>query len=340
MRLDLLGYLLGALDGPTQETTKTQINANPQLHARLEALEEKLVPLESARWVEKPPLGLAERTCNLVAAHIEKTQVQANRMQQSGMWDRVHRTGWQMLDYVVAAGIFLAASMMFFPAVANSRYLARLTACQDNFRLMGIAIPEWADRASGEIPRIPVSCPKTGVAGIYAPQLYHAGFMTDENRFLCPTSDLARDRRRFVIPTIAQVQQAEGAKLVNMQRTMGGSYFYVLGHLERGKYHTTRVKGRAYFPVMTDYVVSGPAANATPAHGSNGINVLFEDGHCHFVVLRKSGRMAQTPSNFDVQAMFVNNRGLVEAGTDDNDAVLAASWVHPMPQSLQAEEQP
>ncbi len=331
MRLDLLGYLLGALDGPTQEITKIRIEADPQLATKLDRLEAQLAPLESARWIdEKPPLGLAERTCELIAAHVEQTRVQARRVRESGVWDRVHRTGWNLVDVVVAAGIFLAASMMFFPAVANSRYLARRAGCQDNLRLMGIALPEFADRGAGEIPQIPASCPKTGVAGVYAPQLYYAGFMTEQNRFLCPTSDLAKQPELFKIPTLLQVQQAEGAKLIRLQRTMGGSYFYVLGHFEHGKYRGTRVRGRAYFPIMSDSIVNSLVANTAPAHGANGINVLFEDGHCHFIVLRKSGRMARVRGNFDVYAMTVSNRGLVEPGVDENDAVLAPSWVRPI----------
>lgn len=332
MRVDLLGYLLGALDGAAQEKTRQRIASSPRLQAHLAQLEDDLQPLESARWTEKPPLGLAARTSQLITEHAEKSKVQQDRLRRSGVWDRVHRTGWQLFDYVVAAGIFLAASMMFFPAVANSRYLARLNQCQDNLRLFGIALPEWADRASGRIPGIPEHCPKTGVAGIYAPQLLHAGFITEQNRFLCPNSELAQERNRFSIPTVAQVQQAEGDQLHHMHRTMGGSYFYQLGHFERGKYTATRVKGRIYFPVMTDAVINNPLTEVSSSHGSHGINVLFEDGHCQFVVLRpRGGRLAQRPANFDVFAMFINNRGLVEAGLDENDAVLAPSWVRPIP---------
>lgn len=331
MRLDLLGYLLGALDGPTQELTKERIAADPQLQQKLNRLESQLEPLELVRWVDqKPPLGLAERTCELIVAHAEQTRVQARRMRESGIWDRVHRTGWHLVDFVVAAGIFLAASMMFFPAVANSRYLARRATCQDNLRLMGIALPEWADRASGELPQISAGCPKTGVAGIYAPQLYHAGFMTEQNRFLCPSSELANQRHRIQIPTLLQVLRAEGPRLAYLQRTMGGSYMYVLGHFERGKYHGTRLQGRSTFPIMSDMVAEGPTSSAAPVHGANGINVLFEDGHCRFIVLRQSGRMATAASNLDVHTILVSNRGLVEPGVDADDAVLAPSWVRPI----------
>ena len=241
-----------------------------------------------------------------------------------------------MVDFVVAAGIVLAASMMFFPAIANSRHMARIQQCQDNLRLFGAAFPAWADRGNGEMPYIP-SDPKLGVAGFYAPQLVEAGYMNDHHRFLCPSSDLAYERNGFVVPSINQIHGAQGQQLVAMQRKMGGSYFYGLGHFEGNKHKATRIRGRAYFPVMSDHVASRGVRQTTGAHGSRGINVLFETGNVRYIAIapaKPARPQNELFDSIDLDAMFVSDRGLVEAGMTADDAVLAPSWGRPNPQFI------
>ena len=41
---------------------------------------------------------------------------------------------------VVAAGIFIAASLLFFPAMNQSRFAARLTGCKNNLRQVGLGL--------------------------------------------------------------------------------------------------------------------------------------------------------------------------------------------------------
>jgi hypothetical protein len=332
MRLDLLGYLTGALDGPGRDRVKHALQSDPQLRAQLEQLEEKLAPMEQLRWQEKPALDLAARTCQLVATHVKKSQVQLQRMERAGMWNLVERSGWRMVDFVVAAGIFIAASMLFFPAIANSRYLARIQQCQDNLRLFGGAFPAWADRGNGQMPYIP-SDPKTGVAGFYAPQLVEAGYMSEHRRFVCPSSDLVYERNSYQVPLIQQINDAQGQQLAKMQRTMGGSYLYGLGHMERGKHRATQIRGRAFFPVMSDHVPARGLRLGNGAHGSRGINVLFETGNVRFIALNpaKAKAPGERQESIDLESMFFNDRGLIEAGMTPDDAVLAPSYARPMP---------
>ena len=336
MRPDLMGYLLGALDGPEQERLKQQIDSDPQLQAQLEQLERTLAPMETMRWQEPAPVGLADRTCALVSSHIEKTKVQAQRLEQvdrSALWGQVQRTGWRLVDVAVAAGIVVATSMMFFPAIANSRYLARLTNCQNNLRHFGVALPAWADRSSGKLPYIEPRDPKTGVAGFYAPQLMTAGYVTEHNRFLCPSSNLAKQRNIFVVPSIKTIQIADGQRLVVLQRRMGGSYTYGLGHMANGKHRATVMRGRSYFPVMSEQ--RGSTGGTVP-HGTRGINVLFEDGHLKFIVIRPAPGKP-TVMNPELDQMFVNDQGMIAAGLSEEDAVLAPSWVRPIPAGTAAE---
>ena len=53
MRLDLLGYLTGALDGPEQDRTKQALQHDPQLQSQLDELEERLATLYARRDKEE-----------------------------------------------------------------------------------------------------------------------------------------------------------------------------------------------------------------------------------------------------------------------------------------------
>ncbi len=334
MRVDLVGYLMGALDGPEKDRVKQAVDADPRLREMLDELEHQLAPLEQLRWGDKPPLGLAERTCGVVSVHVEKSKVQLGRADQAGVWDHVERSGWRLVDMAIAAGVFAAAAMMFLPAIANSRHLARIGQCQDNMRVFAAAFPTWAGKGDGHMPFIP-SDPKTGVAGFYAPQLVEAGLMNEHHRFLCPGSDLAYQRNAFVVPSIKQIRSAESDKLASLQRVMGGSYLYGLGHFKGNQHRAGRLRGRAFFPVISDQVPRQGLQPSQGAHGSRGFNVLFENGAVRYLVVNPYVRKhSDMPSQANWDGMFVSDRGLIEAGMNEDDVVLAPSWARPVPVTL------
>ncbi len=326
MQENLLGYLLGALDGPEHETMQRQLDNDPLLRRQLSELELKLAPLEEERWQHEPPPGLAAATCALVAKHAAKPEannsVQVVR-RRSGLspamseWNpRKH--GWDLIDAVVAAGIFLAAGLLFFPAIAQSRYQARLASCQDKLRLNSVALSIFGERNNGVFPYIPTEG-KTGVAGFYAPQLMDGGFLTEDSAFLCPSSRMARNRKYLRTPTVDEIRAADGPVLVLLQKTMGGSYMYTLGHFHNGRHRATTNRGRNNFPVMADGLEDFAGGPNGGAHGGRGINVAFEGGHVRFLVHVSR----QHP-------YFVSERGLVEAGTNVEDAVLGHSSARPL----------
>ena len=221
--------------------------------------------------------------------------------------------------------------MMFFPAVANSRYNSHLNACQNNLRVFGAALPLWAENSFGKLPYIPPRG-KTGVAGFYAPQLMDAGFIKEHSTFVCPSSRLSANQSTFFVPEIETIQRARGAKLVAIQRRMGGSYCYNLGHFEGGQHRPTQVRSRTHFAVMSDHVFLPGSNQQVRIHGLQGINVLFEDGHVRFILLQPKKSTGQDASGFDHWSkLFVSDRGIVEAGVNVDDAVLAPSWVRPIP---------
>lgn len=325
MQENLLGYLLGALDGPDHEKIRLQLENDPQLRAELSELESKLIPLEEERWQHEPPAGLAAATCKMVAQHsAQATPRNAKPYRTQGMsrsdmseWNpRKH--GWDMVDAVVAAGIFIAAAMLFFPAIANSRQQSRQLACQNNLRQASMGLQLYGANNRGVFPYIPTQG-KTSVAGYYAPQLVESGYLTQNASFLCPSSQLAsQNYNSFSVPSIEEIEAAEGEELINLQQTMGGSYTYSMGHMEHGQHRATRNRGRSYFPIMADGFESSPGAGSVSAHGGRGINVAFEGGNVRYIV----NLTRQHP-------YFVSDRGLVEAGTHVNDPVLGHSWSRP-----------
>ena len=329
MQENLLGYLLGALDGEERDDIQKRLDYDPQLREQLAELETQLIPLERERWQHEPPAGLAAATCKFVAdakvtcessdsAHTAVRQTKKSKgLRQLSEWNpRKH--GWDLVDAAVAAGIFAAAAMLFFPAIANSRHQARMAACQDNLRLANVGLSVFGERNNGVLPYIPPSG-NTGVAGFYAPQLVEGGFLDDDARFICPSSDLACERGSFEIPTAAEIREASGSQLEEMQKKMGGSYMYTMGHFNRGRHYSTVNRGRNFFPVMADAKMNADGKQMSP-HGDHGVNVAFEGGNVRYIV----GLTAHHP-------FFVSDRGVIEAGSHVQDAVLGHSWSRPQP---------
>ena len=70
-REHLLGFLLDALAPDEQQQVEAELNQNPKLRDELQGLESHLRPLgmcDSPPPIN-PPVGLAARTCDFVAAH-------------------------------------------------------------------------------------------------------------------------------------------------------------------------------------------------------------------------------------------------------------------------------
>ncbi|MEM8677849.1 MAG: hypothetical protein AAGF97_00710 [Planctomycetota bacterium] len=338
MKPDLLGYLLGALDGPEHEATTKQLERNSSLRADLHEVESRLAPLEAERWQFDPPAGLAARTCQLIA-EIRDTPADAateiRPRRRDGMSESreaptsQHR--WRMSDVIVTAGVLAASCMLFFPAVANSRYEARVASCQNNMRMFGVALPSWADRFSGKLPYIPTRG-KTAVAGYYAPQLRETGYFSNSKQVICPSSALAQNYPNFTVPSTDEIESADGRTLEKLQRMMGGSYAYTLGHFKGGRHRATKHLGRAYFAVMSDQAqASGQQEPLVNAHGGRGIVVLFEDGHARMIFLTHSANATCEQEPIEAwNELFVNDAGMTAAGCDEDDVVLGASWCKPV----------
>lgn len=321
-REQLLGYLLGALDDAEMEAVRRELESNPDWRTELQQLELSLKPLLRNDDHVDPPSGLAEDACDLVATHTscERITNASSRLSQEMRSADGARNRASFTDSVVAAGIFLAVALLFFPAISNSRLAARRLQCQNNLRLIGIALAGYSEKAgAGYFPWVP-AVGKRAFAGIYAPILLDGGYLADANIVICPSSDLARRDEVFRIPSLPEIDLAEGGRMVQIRQTAGGSYGYSLGVVVDGRHSGPPNRGRSHFALAGD--APNTVANWGRAnHGGNGQNLLFEDGHVSFLVASRATEIPDDP--------FRNRLGAIEAGIDREDAVVAPSFFPP-----------
>ena len=311
MREQLIGYLLDALDPAEHETVEVHLSRDPQLKRELELISRALAPLEAGKGHFDPPQGLAERTCEFV---IRQTQITIAPPEPA-----LARGHWRVADFVVAAGIFFAATMLFFPAMNQSRFAARLSGCQDNLRKIGTALTDYSVLHNGYFPDVAVEGANSA-AGIYASKLFEQGFLDGSNVIVCPASSLAEQVIEFRVPTLAEIQAARGAQLARLHEQMGGSYGYNLGYVSDGEYRPTKNLRRPTFALMSDAPRS-QAPYYSLNHQGYGQNVLFEDLHVQYLTTCKAHGCDDD--------IFVNDSGQVAPGLHLHDAVIGASHSKP-----------
>ncbi len=340
VREQLIGYLLGALEDEEQQALQEQLKHDQTLQRNLAEIQKILSSLRARKVEFRPPLGLTRRTCQWVT---EQTRPKARprtlspgrqpvfAAARAAAGPAVASSSWGWLDLVVAASILVAGFLLVFPAIESSRSQARITACQDNLRQVGMALADYSDRNGGYFPYVPPKGP-LAAAGVYAPILLDGGYLTQPSTVVCPGSPTA-DRDRVTIPTLSQLQSAEpGEKLDQLQSTMGGSYGYSLGYVSDGRYWPTRNLARPMFAVMADAPNYGQPQFQSLNHGGRGQNVLFEDGHVAFLPTPKP--------NQEADDLFLNDTGQVAAGTHQNDSVVSASGATPFESAPPASPNP
>lgn len=332
MREDLLGYLLNALDEPERQRIFETLQKDPELRQELETLRRDLRPLDATNRDYDPPAGMAELTCELVEAYAERNAVGVRSepdSRRSRGWKGRFATrdacvpahGWSAADTIVAVGILLALSLIFFPAMARSRYLAQVTQCQENLRQLGIALAGYSEQHNGFFPSIPVSGNRA-VAGIYAPILLESQYLENPRIVLCPGSEFVVPEGEFRIPRLSELDQARGFRLLALQRVMGGSYGYTLGNISDDGYRTPRNRLRQYFALLADAPSLHLPGRQSGNHGGRGQNVLFEDQHVEFLPSPRNELIGDD--------LFRNRYGYVEAGLDEGDSVVVPSYVSPL----------
>ncbi len=384
MREHLLGYLMGALDASQQSEVERALENDPLLRQELELLDQALTPLRADSGLYEPPLGLADRTLDAVAAvagwpderehgaasdsHLadgpdfggdldflddaaDRDEAEAfaqafhrdlpkpelfshapmpayrrgdARMHPVGSGERPSRIGrGAVWDLAVTAGVVAAAAILFFPAIANSRFQARVAACQNNLQTLARSLEKYSENHNGQFVSLPLDG-NLSFAGVYAPTLRDEGYVTGDQVFRCAGDLASRTDDLLVnqpIPTVSELERATGAELRRLQRLAGGSFGYNLGYLVNGRYSAVRNRHRATFAVLADAPGPQYAGRVSLHHEGRGQNVAFEDGHVQFVPTAIAG---------DFDDIFFSDRGLVEAGLHPEDAVIGNSHSRPL----------
>jgi len=326
----LLGYLLEALDDSERESVEEQLAHDTTLQNQLLRLREALRPLQATRCEFDPPAGLAKRTCRRVASYCQTPAEAAAAEPSQQIADKTLRReplaaavappswvgGWSWKDLTTAAGILATATLLLFPAIENSRFNARVAACQDNLRQLGQALGQYSQHHRGYFPPVPQRG-RLAAAGVFAPVLASAGYLESPAVVICPASPLAEDRQ-FRIPSLDELWAIDDpADLERLRGRMGGSYGYCLGFMENGRYHSPRDMGRWSFALMSDAPSDRLPGHQTLNHGGRGQNVLFEDFHAQFFT---TPRLIGLSDHF-----FVNDIGMVAPGRHRDDSVIGNS---------------
>jgi hypothetical protein len=321
-REQLLGHLLGALEEDEQSAMNARLNQDPVYRKETVLLNRLLEPLSGLRKDYDPPAGLAERTCRFVFSNIPTP---ASAETGKKLRPNVTPPSWAgrmtKLDMIMAATVLVAASLLIFPALENSRFSARRAACQDNLRELGNALTKYSEVNGGYFPTVP-SQGKLAAAGIYAPVLFQNKLLTDVSRVVCPDSRLAAQRNTFRVPTYKELELSPTNQIVDLRSTMGGSYGYNLGYAKNDVYYPTRNLHRNNFAIMSDAPSDRPE-HLSNNHGSWGQNVLFEDTSVKFLTKSK---IEGSGDDF-----FTNDAGQVAAGLNQNDSVIGGSQASPAP---------
>ena len=321
MRELLIRYLLGELDAEQQRQLEARLRESPELRSELTHLQSCFAAAcQSDYDADDPPCGLAERTARRVAATcgddgtaqaLDAGSLRAVAEPPPGV------LGWSLADLTVAGGVFLAVSMLLFPALRDSRDATRRVVCENNMQRFFVALNQYADDHGNFLP----CANPQDYAGSLVIRLVNEGYAAPQEMaqwILCPSSSLAEKVRRgeakIQIPLIFNVKAIAEPLPARLCRMASGSYAFRLGYVDNEKYHWIRNNGSDYEPFMSDEPDFAIAGLRSANHGGYGQNVLYLSGRVAF----------QTTSTVRGrnEYMFLNWNGMPAAGLGPGDVVL------------------
>jgi hypothetical protein len=322
-REHLLGYLLGALSPEERDQVEAEIEQNDLLREEMRRLMSCVqnMGLADDRPAYEPPLGLAERTCQFVETSARRLGLRTGGL--SGQEAERLRFTWS--DLVTVAAVIVAAASIFFPALSFSRSQSHIATCQNQLRLIGYGLQQYSDlQPDHSFPGPDAEGPRAA-AGIVASMLT-TNNLANSQMFLCPASSRTNRFAAFSVPRLDAVDQATGRELAAMQKSMGGDFGYNMGFTSDGKLLRPKNLQRQQYALVGDAPSNSRPRRASANHADRGQNVLFEDGHVHF--------LRQLPNTPALDDPFHNRDGWVAPGVDRDDAVLGASDDSPLPVTL------
>jgi hypothetical protein len=313
MRELLIRYLLGELDASQQRRLEDELRNSPELRRELAHLRSCFsAAQESFQASDEPPCGLARRVTDSVCGDSGFTHSAADVEPPAGV------LGWSLADLTVAGGVFLAVSMLLFPALRDSRNATRRNVCQNNLQNMHVVLAQYAENHENYFPGIHPQ----DYAGMFVLRLIDEGYATPDELaglLVCPASRLADRRRqspgRPQLVRVQNVHSIAGPQLARLCREAAGSYAVRIGYFDRNQYHWIRDDRSDRTPLMADEPDFQVAGVGSANHDGYGQNVLYSSGRVVFL---------QSVTLPDDDHAFLNAFGLPAAGRGPNDVVLVA----------------
>jgi hypothetical protein len=337
MRDQLVRYLLGELNPQEQEQLEAELRDSPELQRELAYLQaclpggcEREDDLEdedfSAPIAAGTRSGLCERTLGRICGDGACDDRPRDGAEIAAAYDAPTCTpSWSLADLTVAGGVFLAISMLFLPALRQSRDAARRNNCADNMRQLGVMLVSFADQHCNFFP---ISARHEN-AGMFAVHLLEDGYAGQEELselLLCRSSPIAEavDRKQLAIfvPNMCDLSGADCKQRCAWKKTMGGSYAYQFGYMDEDRYCAIRNEGSCRKAILADGPSNELEHHTSANHGGCGQNTLFQDCHVAFVT-------SSTLPEAQRDLIYLNDAGQEAAGLDRFDTVLGRSDATP-----------
>jgi hypothetical protein len=313
MRELLIRYLLGELDASQQRRLEDELRNSPELRRELAHLQNCFAAAQNVDYAsDEPPCGLAQRVTDSVCGDSGFTRSTDEVEPPAGV------LGWSLADLTVAGGVFLAVSMLLFPALRDSRDATRRNVCANNLQNLHVFLARYAENHGDYFPGIHPQ----DYAGMFVVRLMHEGYARPDEvaqLLVCPDSRLADERRelpvRLQLARSENLQAMMGPQMAQLCREAAGSYAVRIGYIHRDQYYWIRDDRSDRTPLMADQPDFDVAGVGSANHDGHGQNVLFSSGRVVFL------QSVTLPGEDHV---FLNLVGLPAAGRGPNDAVLVA----------------
>lgn len=313
MDVDLIGYVVGAVDESERRAIAERLAADAELRRRADRLEQALRPLASDAESPAPPPGLAARTMAYIESCAPRPTVRrVRRIEGVGAFLR------RRLDLAVAASIAVCVIGLLFPLIYRIKTTHDRLICQADMQEIFRGLDAYRSQ-HGRFPSVADVAPAPrNVAGMVIPKLIADGYLGSDFQIRCPSSEVS-------LPV--SYEQALAMNLPDFYRNasrLTPCFGYSLGYRDgNGQLHPPGVEnGEVSASLVALLADCGPRdAGNSLNHGGTGQNVLFVDGSCRFVTSRRAGLWGDD--------MYLNDRQLVGAGTCPEDIVIADGLARP-----------
>jgi Protein of unknown function (DUF1559) len=326
MRELLVRYLLGELNTQEQEQLEAQLRDSPEMRRELEYLRACLTGGEDETSdrvaATDTPRGLAERTLDRVCGEAPCEEVARCPDEVAAAYDPpVGTPSWSLADLTVAGGVFLAISMLFLPALRQSRDAARRNGCSNNLRQLGAMLISYSETKGHFFPT-PTRQENAGIFAVYLLEEGYAGSDELTRLLMCRSSPMADQQVTIYVPRMWELEAASAKERCQLKHSMSPCYAYLLGFVDGDRQCSVHNDHSCRKAVLADASSAKFDNLVSENHGGCGGNVLYQDGHVNF-------ERQSTLRNEQLDVIYLNDAGKQEAGVNRNDTVLGPSAVTP-----------